>query len=176
MSRERLEQLIKELETKVIKVGYFKHSPYPDGTPIAYIAAIQEMGCVKGGIPARPTLHPAMEAGAPSYKNGVARAFRNAMAGADLVTGLNATGEVAAGDVKQAITELRSPPLSKITLLLRQARRNGETVTGRTVGNAARAAGFVPDEGAGAALGVSDKPLVDSGKMLQAVTYSVEDA
>ena len=150
MSRERLEQLIKELETKVVKVGYFEHSTYPDGTPIAYVAAIQEMGYVKGGIPARPTLHPAMEAGTPNYKNGVARAFRNAMAGADLVTGLNAIGEVAAGDVKQAISSLTSPSLNQSTVDARRRRHH-----------------------AGKA---SDKPLVDSGQMLQAVTYSVEDA
>ena len=150
MSRERLERLIKELETKVVKVGYFEHSTYPDGTPIAYVAAIQEMGYVKGGIPARPTLHPAMEAGTSNYKNGVARAFRNAMAGADLVTGLNAIGEVAAGDVKQAISSLTSPSLKQSTVDARRRRHH-----------------------AGKA---SDKPLVDSGQMLQAVTYSVEDA
>lgn len=150
MSRERLEQLIKELETKVVKVGYFEHSTYPDGTPIAYVAAIQEMGYVKGGIPARPTLHPAMEAGTSNYKNGVARAFRNAMAGDDLVTGLNAIGEVAAGDVKQAISSLTSPSLKQSTVDARRRRHH-----------------------AGKA---SDKPLVDSGQMLQAVTYSVEDA
>lgn len=150
MSRERLEQLIKELETKVVKVGYFEHSTYPDGTPIAYVAAIQEMGYVKGGIPARPTLHPAMEAGTSNYKNGVARAFRNAMTGADLVAGLSAIGEVAAGDVKQAISSLTSPSLKQSTVDARRRRHH-----------------------AGKA---SDKPLVDSGQMLQAVTYSVEDA
>ena len=150
MSRERLEQLIKELETKAVKVGYFEHSTYTDGTPIAYVAAIQELGYVKGGIPARPTLHPAMEAGTPNYKNGVARAFRNAMAGADLVTGLNAIGEVAAGDVKQAISSLTTPALKQSTVDARRRRHH-----------------------AGKA---SDKPLVDSGQMLQAVTYSVEDA
>ena len=150
MIRERLERLIKELETKVVKVGYFEHSTYTDGTPIAYVAAIHELGYVKGGIPARPTLHPAMEAGAPNYKNGVARAFRNAMAGADLVTGLNAIGEVAAGDVKEAIIALTSPALKQSTVDARRRRHH-----------------------AGKA---SDKPLVDSGEMLQAVTHSVDNA
>lgn len=150
MSRERLEQLIKELETKVIKVGYFEHSTYPDGTPIAYVAAIQELGYVKGGIPARPTLHPAMDKNRGKYQQGIAAATRGVLAGNDLMTGLSAVGEAAAGDVKEAIIALTTPALKQSTVDARRRRHY-----------------------AGKA---SDKPLVDSGQMLKAVTSSVEDA
>ena len=149
VGRERLEKLLVELEQKVIKVGYFEHSKYTDGTPIAYIAAIQEQGYVKGGIPARPTLHPAMDANRGKYKQGVAKAVRGSLVGGDLTTGLNAVGEVASGDVKEAIIALTSPALKQSTIDARKSRHY-----------------------AGKA---SDKPLVDSGQMLRAVTYSVED-
>lgn len=153
MKRERktdLTHLINELGKKQIKVGFFSHSKYPDGTPIAAVARVQVLGSAKNNIPARDFMRPPMEQGAPNYQKGVAKAFRDAAQGkASLETGLNAVGEVAAGDVKQGLASLRKPALKEATIKARARRHH-----------------------AGIA---SDKPLVDTGQMLQAITYVVED-
>ena len=41
------------------KVGWFESAEYPEGTPVAYVAAIQELG--HGKIPPRPFMAPAMK-------------------------------------------------------------------------------------------------------------------
>ena len=142
------EAIIKELDEWIVKVGYFDAAHYADGTPIAYVAAIQNLGYAAGGIPPRPTLQPAMDANKELYKKMVKRAFQNAINGAPITQGLDALGEVAAANVKQAITELRSPSLEDTTVAARARRHSGGIA--------------------------SDKPLVDTGQMLQATTYAVE--
>lgn len=52
----RLKAVYDELNKKQLKIGFFEHSKYPDGTPIAYVAAIQELGY--GPIPPRPFFAP----------------------------------------------------------------------------------------------------------------------
>lgn len=45
----QLKAVYDELAKKQLKVGFFAHSKYPDGTPVAYVAAIQELGYPAGG-------------------------------------------------------------------------------------------------------------------------------
>ncbi|MDL2105264.1 hypothetical protein QQJ69_19235, partial [Proteus mirabilis] len=54
----QLKAVYYELARKRLSVGFFEHSKYPDGTPIAYVASIQELGYPAGGIPPRPFLRP----------------------------------------------------------------------------------------------------------------------
>lgn len=39
---------------RLLRVGFLENATYPDGTPVAMIAAIQEWGTVNGRIPSRP--------------------------------------------------------------------------------------------------------------------------
>lgn len=39
----QLKAVYDELAKKRLSVGFFEHAKYPDGTPIAYVAAIQEL-------------------------------------------------------------------------------------------------------------------------------------
>lgn len=143
-----LNAMIATLDKTRLKVGFFEHSRYPDGTPIAGIAYIQENGSVKNNIPSRPFFDPAMQDGKVNYANGIAKAVREMIRGGDLEQGLTTVGEVAAGDIREKITELDSPELSPRTIEARARRHH-----------------------AGLA---SSKPLVDTGQMLQAVAYAVE--
>lgn len=146
----RLKAVYDELNKKQLKIGFFEHSKYPDGTPIAYVAAIQELGYPAGGIPPRPFLRPAMAENAAGYKNLISQAVNASGAGSiALNDGLNQIGAKAAGDVQNTIRTLTTPPLDTSTIRGR-ARRHSK-------GKA------------------STKPLVDTGQMLQAVTYAVED-
>ena len=136
-----LDKVMSDLNNYLVKAGYFKQSVYPDGTPIAYVAAVQELGHTAGGIPPRPTLRPAFsDEHRAEYSKLVRLAVNNALKGIPLEEGLAVLGEVVSARVKQNISSLSSPPLKDSTI---------------------RAKG-------------SNKPLVDTGQMIQAVNYSVE--
>ncbi|WP_168386017.1 hypothetical protein [Erwinia amylovora] len=146
----RLKAVYDELHKKQLKIGFFEHDKYPDGTPIAYAAAIQELGYPAGGIPPRPFLRPAMAENAVGYKNLISQAVNASVAGnITLISGLNQIGAKAGGDVQNAIRTLTTPSLDRSPLRGRARRHSkGEAST---------------------------KPRVDIGQILQAVTFAVED-
>ena len=50
---ETLTARIRELDGKQVKVGWFSSSVYPNGTPVALVAAVQELGSPAKNIPPR---------------------------------------------------------------------------------------------------------------------------
>ena len=144
---EAIKKMLAELEKKEIRVGFFENSKYTDGTPIAYVAAIQEFGY--GPIPPRPFMRPAEEANKGKWLKGIAAGVRGVIAGnVTLDHALEQVGMVAAGDVRKAIKAVTAPPLAESTVRARQRRKKGKKA-------------------------VSTKPLVDTSQMLQAVTSAV---
>lgn len=144
-----IKAIISELASKAVKVGFFPDARYVDGTPVAYIATIQEYGYIGGGIPARPFFKPSLEKGAQKYRDGFAAAFRRTVKGTQTVSqGLEQIGLVAKGDIQDGIKGVTSPALKQSTIDQRASRHSKGLA--------------------------SDKPLVDTGKMLQSVTYVVE--
>ncbi|MGJ0637428.1 hypothetical protein [Xenorhabdus bovienii] len=145
-----LKRVYDELSKKQVKIGFFSQSQYPDGTPIAYVAAIQELGYPEGGIPPRPFMRPAMSENQSKYSGLMARAAQAAIKGNISVSdGLTQVGSVAAGDIKLAISAVTTPPLKDSTITTRAGRHSKGKAT--------------------------NKPLVDTGQMLQAVAFAVED-
>lgn len=146
-----MESVIREMGRKVVKVGYFPHSRYPDGTPVAGVAVVQELGSISRNIPPRRTFGPAVEEGRGMQRAAIAATFRRAVKGTQTVEqGLDQLGMAVVGDVQNKISELTFPPLKRGTIEAR--RRRGKS------GKA------------------SEKPLVDTGVMIQSVTHAVEDA
>lgn len=144
---EAIKKMLAELEKKEIRVGFFENSKYPDGTPIAYVAAIQEFGY--GPIHPRPFMRPAEEANKGKWIKGIAAGVRGVIAGnVTLDHALEQVGMVAAGDVRKAIKAVTAPILKESTVQARQRRKKGKKA-------------------------VSRKPLVDTGQMLQAVNSAV---
>lgn len=165
---------IRDIQSKKLRVGWFDTARYQDGTPVAYIAAIQEFG--HGAIPPRPFMRPTIAQQRQAWRDTLRKGAKQVLA--ERLTFeqmLTAFGLSAAGQVAESIKAVTAPPLSPITLLLRQKAKTGEKITGRTVGMAAAASGFVPTENSGAVLGVSDKPLIDTALMLKSVTAQVSD-
>lgn len=170
---KRLRLALKELDGVQGKVGYFESARYEDGTPVAYIAAIQELGHAGRSIPPRPTLGPAIEANLDKYKADFAKGAKAVIDGKRTATEvMEVMMLVAAGDVGQAISDLTSPPLSPVTLLARMYKSDmGSRVkSGKTIGGLAKALNVGPLNLAG----VSTKPLVDTKQMIQAVTGVAE--
>ena len=145
---DHIAKVLEQLQHREIQVGFFETAVYPDGTPIAYVAAIQEFG--HGAIPPRPFLRPAAADNKDKWgkliASGVKAALREAI---QLDDALGQVGFVGAGDVQKAIKAVTSPGLADSTI------RNRRTRTNKNKNQ-------------------SVKPLIDTGLMLQSVASKVE--
>lgn len=168
------ENMIRVIDGRKARVGWFESAQYPSGTPVAYVAAIQEFGSAAQGIPPRPFMRPTVDARRVAWAALVARGARAALKGdAEPLTVLSLLGEQAAGDVKRTITKVTVPPLSPVTLVLRQWRKGGIPISGKSVGLAAA----LINEGVINPFSVTAtgaKPLVETGLMLRTLTSVVE--
>lgn len=171
----KVETALRELDKVVGKTGYFETAKYEDGTPVAYIATIQEFGSPEQSIPPRPTMRPAAAANEKNWaalmKQGAKAALEEGGPSASDVMELVALA--AAGNIRDEISALTSPALSPLTLLARLYKSDmGSGIkSGKTLGALAKSLDAGPPNVAGL---VSTKPLVDTGLMFQSVTGVVE--
>ncbi|MDY8913955.1 hypothetical protein UZS93_14145 [Escherichia coli] len=172
---ERLRQATAELQRKTVKVGWFESAKYEDGTSVAYVASLNELG-----KNARPFMRPTIADRAQVWKSVGKKGAKQVING-EATAGymFELIGLQASGDIAKTITKITDPPLSPVTLLLRKRKKAGDKITGKTVGEAHREVNFVgPRRKSDKTLdfsGVSTKPLVDTGIMLNTLTYVVED-
>lgn len=134
-----LDNMGRRLKTgTVVKVGFLEGATYPDGTPVALIAAIQNFGAPARGIPPRPFFSNMIRDKSPGWGDKLARVLE--AVNYDGEKALALMGEGIAGQLRESIQQTNSPPLAEATI---------------------RAKGF-------------EKPLVDTGHMLNSVDYEVE--
>ncbi|CAB4132152.1 hypothetical protein UFOVP138_61 [uncultured Caudovirales phage] len=156
----------------VAKIGFFESARYPDGTPIAYIASIQEYGVESQSIPARPFFRPTIDENRAKWQQDFSKLVKRVSNGKmEEKQAYDAIGLLASGAVAKTIATLTAPPLSKITLLARKYRLAGGKVTGATIGMFAAQVKKNPDIDVS---GVSVKPLNDTGMLLAHLTHTVE--
>jgi len=155
------------------RVGWFEDSKYDDGTPVAYVAALNELG--HGKTPPRPFMRPTAIAERDAWIEVAARGARAVVAGSanprQVMEQLTSKAEA---DVRDAILALTEPALSPITIELRAMKKRDPNlrVTGATVGEAARKVaqpGYVTPN-------VSTKPLIDTDVMERTLTSKVESS
>jgi hypothetical protein len=149
---EKLRLLLAGTTDKVGKVGFFETSKYEDGTPVAYVAVIQEFGAPEQGIPPRSFMRSTVEAKQGDWKE-IARRGANAMLEGNATgeTVLEAIGLKAAGDIRRTISQITTPALAPATVAARRNARADKQTTGALT-----------------------KPLVDSGTLINAVQSTVE--
>lgn len=171
---DKLAAALAEISKKVSKassvdVGFLEDATYPDGKSVAEIAAIQEFGAPRAGIPPRPFFRTMISEKSPQWPEAVGDLLVSN--GYDAAKTLGQTGEAIKGQLQQSIIDTFNPPLSPITLMLRKMRSENPdlVVTGKTVGEAARRI-----KAGESTSGVSTKPLVDSGVLLGSVDYEVK--
>lgn len=115
----KLEAALKALADKVAKpatlrVGFLEKATYPDGKPVAMIAAIQDYGAPKAGIPPRPFFRNMVAAKSKEWPAAIAALLKaNAM---DAVKTLKLTGDAIAGQLRQSIIDTNDPPLAPATI------------------------------------------------------------
>jgi hypothetical protein len=152
-----------------LSVGFLEGSTEPDGTSIPMIAAIQEFGAPKANIPPRPFFRNMIAAKSGEWLGAVADLLKANDYDAEKTLGQ--TGEAIKGQLQQSIIDTMEPALSPVTIMLRGMKSNDQSlVVNRTVVEEARArvaAGLTN-------YGASEKPLIDSGNLLNAVDYTVK--
>lgn len=133
---QRMAGAVTSAET--VKVGFLAGATYPNGTPVAMIAAIQNWGAPRAGIPPRPFFSNMIAAKSPEW--GPATGALLVANDYDAAKTLAQVGEAVSGQLRQSIIDTNAPPLAASTV----ARK-----------------GF-------------DKPLVDTGVMLNSIDYEVK--
>jgi hypothetical protein len=158
-----LQARLKELDGKTAKAGWFSTSKYENGTPVAEIAAVQEMGAhftrfgSKAGdytviIPPRPFMRPTIVRMSKKWMELLASGARAVLKGNS--TGLevmDAVGLNAQEEIKRSITQVFDPPLKPATIAARKRARADKKTTGSL-----------------------DKPLEDTFTMYNSVQHTVE--
>jgi hypothetical protein len=170
----KAQQYLKDLAEKIgtagtLRVGFLDGATYPDGTPVAEVAAIQNYGAPGASIPARPFFTNMIEAKSPTWGQSLANIAKNN--GFDMKKTLGLMGEGISKQLQASIINTNAPPLSPVTLMLRQMRSDNPNlvVTAATVGEAdARV------KAGKSSAGVSTKVLNDTGHLLRSVGYEVK--
>lgn len=149
-----LEKALKNVSGLTTKVGWFKGAKYQDGTPVAYVATIQEYGSPMNGIPPRSFMRTTIA----EKENEWAKLARS---GAKAIIAGNASpkmvmeglGLAASGDVRKKISEINSPALKAGTIEARKRKLSK-----------------------GKKVGALTKPLVETGLMVASLTSTVESS
>jgi hypothetical protein len=150
----KLRAALKTLQGVTGKVGWPESAKYADGTPVAYVAAIQEYGYDPKHIPPRlgfratlPSLQPELQRVAGVY------AKRMLADKAGPIDAMDAIGGTAQGLLFKHISNVTSPPLAFATQAARAYRR-----------------GIPPDE----LTATGAKPLNDTGLLIATLTHQTE--
>ena len=168
----KIEEYLKDIARKVgnakqVDVGFYAKSNYPDGTSLPMVAAILEYGAPRAGIPPRPYFRNMIAAKGPKWPAATAALLKSN--GYDASKTLEQVGAAIKGQLQQSIKDTNSPALSPVTLMVRQIiGPNGKASFHDVLEARARVA-----KGETAS-GVSTKPLVWTGWMLNHIDYVVK--
>jgi phage gpG-like protein len=97
-----------------VRIGFLQGATYPDGTPVALIAAIHNWGAPRAGIPARPFFSSMVRDKSPEWPAAIAGLIRDNNYDARRV--LQLTGEAIAGQLRQSVIDTNEPPLAPATI------------------------------------------------------------
>lgn len=148
---ENLSDAIKAFKGAELKVGWFSTNRYETGVPVAYVAIVHEFGSLEAGIPPRPHMRPTVEREEENWRRFIAQEAPKILKGTQTVDGLFETlGLNISGEIAASIAAVTAPPLLEATILAK-ARKMAKS-------------GLV---------GALDKPLVETGLMMESVTHTV---
>lgn len=151
---KQLENLLTGLSGDVVgKVGWFESAKYEDGTPVAYVATIQEYGSPQNNIPPRSFMRTTIAEQRGAWNALAQRGAKAMLKGQSLKDVLDIIGQKARGDIQKKIKQITTPALKESTIAARLYRRRQRNARASTV---------------------STKPLIDSGLMLASIQNTVE--
>jgi hypothetical protein len=113
--KKYLESISGKLSNKAtLRVGILEGATYPNGTPVALVASIQEFGAPKAGIPPRPFFRNAIAKHEAEWPKAIANLL--VANGYDLKRTLDLAGQGIAGQIRQSIIDTNEPPLAPSTI------------------------------------------------------------
>lgn len=113
--RAKLEEIAQKASTaKEVRVGFLERATYPDGTPVALIAAIQNWGAPGAGIPPRPFFSNMIAEKSPEWPGAISNLLKANDFDAKLT--LEQVGQAVAGQLRQSIVDTNDPPLAPATI------------------------------------------------------------
>jgi len=115
----KLEAALRDMAAKVsnpatLRVGWLENSTYPDGTPTAMVAAIVEYGRPSIGQPPRPAFRNMIADKSGEWPAAIAGLLKSN--NYDAVLALKQTGDAVAGQLRDSIAKITSPPLKPATV------------------------------------------------------------
>jgi hypothetical protein len=116
---ERVSEVLRRIADRVsqpmqLRVGFLENATYPDGKPVAMIAAIQEFGAPRAGIPPRPFFRNMIADKEHEWPAAVAGLLLDS--DYDLARALDMAGFAIEGQLRQSIQQTNSPPLADSTV------------------------------------------------------------
>jgi hypothetical protein len=100
--------------SRQLKVGFLSTATYPNGTPVALIAAIQNFGAPRAGIPPRPFFSDMVKKKSPEWPAAIGKLLVSQKYDAARV--MQIMGEAIAGQLRQSIVDTNDPPLAPATI------------------------------------------------------------
>lgn len=99
---------------KVLRVGFLSNATYPDGKPVAMIAAIQDFGAPGAGIPPRPFFRNMIAAKSGEWPKALGDLLKDN--DYDVDKALELTGHGIKGQLQQSIRDFSGVPLKPATI------------------------------------------------------------
>lgn len=99
---------------EVLRVGFLEGAKYPDGTPVALVAAVQNYGSGKLGIPPRPFFTNMVADKSASWPAAIEANLVATHYDVDLT--LELVGQGIAGQLRRSIIDTNAPPLAPSTI------------------------------------------------------------
>lgn len=115
----KLEAVLKDIAAKAgkaqtLSVGFMSGATYPDGTPVAMVAAIQNYGAPAMNIPPRPFFSSMVKDKSPKWGESLGNVLRANEYDAELA--LKAMGQGIEGQLQESIRETNAPELALATV------------------------------------------------------------
>ncbi len=101
-------------QAKKLDVGFMSGATYPDGTPVAMVAAIQNFGAPEAGIPARPFFTDMITKKGDGWGDRLASTYKGADYNGKVA--FKRFGYSVASDLQQSIISTNEPALSQVTI------------------------------------------------------------
>ncbi len=112
---KRLEELAQKLgDGGTLRVGFLEGATYPDGTPVALVAAVNEFGRPDRNQPPRPFFRGMISEKQKDWPRALGAVAKNN--DYDIDKTLGQMGEGIKGQLQESIRSLDSPPLAPVTV------------------------------------------------------------
>lgn len=116
---DKFERRLRQIATAVsvpatVRVGFLENARYPDGKPVAFIAAIHNYGAPRAGIPPRPFFSNMIANKQGEWPAAIAGLLR--ANDYDAARALDIAGAAIAGQLRQSIIDTNAPPLAPSTI------------------------------------------------------------